>query len=72
VHVELSDEVVKEAEERAMPRAAVVFETIRREGEGELNRTLPALMRHEHQSYPDASCPGHDLRISVTCAASGT
>ncbi len=41
--VELSEDEVKEAEERAMPRAAVVFETIRREGEGELNRTLTAL-----------------------------
>jgi formate/nitrite transporter FocA (FNT family) len=41
--VELSAEEVKEAEDRAMPRAAVVFETIRREGEGELNRTWPAL-----------------------------
>ncbi len=42
--VELSDEEVKEAEERAMPRAAVVFETIRREGEGELNRIALALL----------------------------
>ncbi len=42
--VELSGEEIKEAEGRAMPRAAVVFETIRREGEGELNRTISALM----------------------------
>ena len=41
--VELSQEEIREAEERAMPRAAVVFETIRREGEGELNRTISAL-----------------------------
>jgi len=41
--VELSQEEIKEAEERAMPRAAVVFETIRREGEGELGRTSSAL-----------------------------
>jgi hypothetical protein len=41
--VELSEEEIKEAEERAMPRAAVVFETIRREGEGELNRTISVL-----------------------------
>jgi formate/nitrite transporter FocA (FNT family) len=42
--VELSEEEVEEAEKRALPRAAVVFETIRREGEGELNRTLSALL----------------------------
>ena len=41
--VELSAEEVDEADERALPRAAVVFETIRREGEGELNRTWSAL-----------------------------
>jgi formate/nitrite transporter FocA (FNT family) len=41
--VELSEEEIREAEERAMPRGAVVFETIRREGEGELNRTISAL-----------------------------
>jgi formate/nitrite transporter FocA (FNT family) len=41
--VELTEEEVKEAEERAMPRAAVVFETIRREGQGELARTSSAL-----------------------------
>jgi formate/nitrite transporter FocA (FNT family) len=41
--VELSDEEIAEAEERAMPRAAVVFETIRREGEGELARVWSAL-----------------------------
>ncbi len=42
--VELSDEEIHEAEERAMPRAAIVFETIRREGEGELSRRLSALI----------------------------
>jgi formate/nitrite transporter FocA (FNT family) len=42
--VELSEEEIQEAEERAMPRAAVVFETIRREGEGELQRTVSALV----------------------------
>jgi formate/nitrite transporter FocA (FNT family) len=41
--VELSEAEIREAEERALPRAAVVFETIRREGEGELNRTISAL-----------------------------
>ncbi len=41
--VELSEEEVKEAEERALPRAAIVFETIRREGQGELERTVTAL-----------------------------
>src|SRR5450755_4379964 len=41
--VELSQAEIEEAEERAMPRAAVVFETIRREGEGELSRTISAL-----------------------------
>jgi formate-nitrite transporter family protein len=41
--VELSQEEIEEAEERSMPRAAVVFETIRREGEGELSRTISAL-----------------------------
>jgi formate/nitrite transporter FocA (FNT family) len=41
--VELSDEEIQEAEKRAMPRAAVVFETFRRGGEGELNRTISAL-----------------------------
>jgi formate/nitrite transporter FocA (FNT family) len=41
--VELSEEEIQEAEERAMPRAAVVFETIRREGEGELNRRTSSL-----------------------------
>ncbi len=44
MQVELSEEEIQEAEERAMPRAAVVFETIRREGEGELSRTTSALM----------------------------
>lgn len=42
-NVALSDEEVKETESRALPRAAVVFETIRREGEGELSRTTSAL-----------------------------
>jgi len=42
--VELSEAEIQEAEERAMPRAAVVFETIRREGEGELTRTSSALI----------------------------
>jgi hypothetical protein len=41
--VELSQAEIEEAEERAMPRAAVVFETIRRAGEGELSRTISAL-----------------------------
>lgn len=44
MQVELSEEEIREAEERAMPRAAIVFETIRREGEGELSRTTSALM----------------------------
>ncbi len=43
LQVELSEAEIAEAEERAMPRAAVVFETIRREGEGELSRTTSAL-----------------------------
>jgi hypothetical protein len=30
--IELTEEEIKETEERALPRAAVVFETIRREG----------------------------------------
>jgi len=34
---------IKEAEDRAMPRAAIVYETIRREGKGELERTSGAL-----------------------------
>jgi formate/nitrite transporter FocA (FNT family) len=42
--VELSEEEIQQAEERAMPRAAIVFETIRREGEGELRRTISALV----------------------------
>ena len=42
-HVELTDEEIDEARERSMPRAAVVFETIRREGDGELSRTWSAL-----------------------------
>lgn len=42
--VELSDQEIEEAQERAMPRAAIVFETIRLEGEGELNRTTSALV----------------------------
>jgi formate/nitrite transporter FocA (FNT family) len=41
--VDLSDEEIKEAKDRGLPRAAVVFETIRREGAGELERTTPAL-----------------------------
>ncbi|GAC1533508.1 MAG: formate/nitrite transporter family protein [Candidatus Velthaea sp.] len=41
--VELTAEELQEAEERALPRAAIVFETIRREGEGELARTTGAL-----------------------------
>ncbi len=43
MQVELSEDEIKEAEERALPRAAVVFETIRLEGEGELTRTSSAL-----------------------------
>ena len=31
-----------EAEERKLPSAAVVFEAIRKEGEGEIERTAPA------------------------------
>jgi formate/nitrite transporter FocA (FNT family) len=42
--IELTEEEIKETEERALPRAAVVFETIRREGEGELTRTTSALL----------------------------
>ncbi len=41
--VELSHEEVAQAEKRSMPRAAVVFEAIRLEGEGELQRTVSAL-----------------------------
>jgi formate/nitrite transporter FocA (FNT family) len=40
---DLSPEEKKEAEARALPRAAIVFEAIRGEGEGELDRALPAL-----------------------------
>jgi formate/nitrite transporter FocA (FNT family) len=41
--VDLTKDEIKEAEERAMPRAAIVYETIRREGKGELERTSGAL-----------------------------
>jgi len=41
--VDLTQDEIKEAEERAMPRAAIVYETIRREGKGELERTNGAL-----------------------------
>jgi formate/nitrite transporter FocA (FNT family) len=41
--VDLTTDEIKEAEERAMPRAAIVYETIRREGKGELERTSGAL-----------------------------
>jgi formate/nitrite transporter FocA (FNT family) len=41
--VDLSQDEEREVEERSPPRAAVVFETIRREGETELERTLFSL-----------------------------
>jgi len=41
--VELTAEERHEAEKRALPRAAIVFETIRLEGQGELERTASAL-----------------------------
>jgi len=41
--VDLTKDEIKEAEDRAMPRAAIVYETIRREGKGELERTSGAL-----------------------------
>jgi formate/nitrite transporter FocA (FNT family) len=41
--VDLTTDEIKEAEDRAMPRAAIVYETIRREGKGELERTSGAL-----------------------------
>ncbi|GAC1407412.1 MAG: formate/nitrite transporter family protein [Candidatus Velthaea sp.] len=41
--VELTANEVQEAKDRALPRAAIVFETIRREGAGELARTTGAL-----------------------------
>jgi len=41
--VDLTIAEIKEAEDRAMPRAAIVYETIRREGKGELERTNGAL-----------------------------
>ena len=40
---ELTHEEEKQVEERATPRAAVVYETIREEGEFEMNRTISAL-----------------------------
>lgn len=42
--VELEPEQVEEAEERALPRPQVVFETIRKEGELELERATSALL----------------------------
>jgi formate/nitrite transporter FocA (FNT family) len=41
--VDLTKDEIAEAEERAMPRAAIVYETIRREGKSELERTNGAL-----------------------------
>jgi formate/nitrite transporter FocA (FNT family) len=41
--VDLTKDEIQEAEDRAMPRAAIVYETIRREGKGELERTNGAL-----------------------------
>jgi hypothetical protein len=62
--VELSQAEIEEAEERAMPRAAVVFETIRREGEGELSRTISALTFLGHLGRAlDGLLALHDERV---------